>query len=189
MKRILIGAVIGAVIMFLWGAFSHMVLLIGVGFKPLPNEDAVIENMRGKIPEEGLYFFPGKDLKEKLAPELEAAWEAKYRTGPTGFLLYHKGGGTPISPKKLFVQIMSILLAAAVTAFVISLILAPYWQRVLSISLFGVFAWLSISVIYWNWYGFPSSFFIAQGIDQSVGWLLAGLAIAKVVPPPTRPVC
>lgn len=186
MKRIVIGAIAGAVLMFVWGAFSHLVLLIGVGFRPLPNEAAVIEKLSTSIPDEGLYFFPGTDLRGNPTPEQEAAWEAKYRTGPTGLLLYRPTGGTPVSPKKLLTQMLSNLLAAAIAAFVVSLMLAPYWQRVLAITLLGIFAWLSVSAIYWNWYGFPSSFFIAQGVDQAVGWLFAGLAIAKVVSPPKR---
>src|SRR5262249_46799930 len=56
MKRIVIGAIAGAVIIFIWGAFSHMVLLIGVGFTPLPSEDRVLAELRGAIPKEGLYF-------------------------------------------------------------------------------------------------------------------------------------
>ena len=188
MKRIVVGAIAGAVIFFVWGAFSHLVLLVGIGFKPLPDENTVLEKLRSAIPEDGLYFFPGTDLRGSPTPEQKAAWEAKYRTGPTGLLLYNPAGGTPVSPKKLLAQLSSNVLAAAIAAFLVSLMLAPYWQRVLVIALLGVFAWLSISAIYWNWYGFPSSFFIAQGVEQAVGWLLAGFAIAKVVPPATRSV-
>jgi hypothetical protein len=35
-----------------------MVLLIGVGFNRLPDEDAVIEKLRNSVSKEGLYFFP-----------------------------------------------------------------------------------------------------------------------------------
>lgn len=72
MKKILIGAIAGAVIIFVWGAFTHMVLLTGVGFRPLPNEDGVIEKLSSSIPEEGLYFFPGKDFSGKTTPEQES---------------------------------------------------------------------------------------------------------------------
>jgi hypothetical protein len=186
MKRIVIGAFTGAVIMFVWGAFSHMVLLIGVGFNRMPDEDAVIEKLRNSIPKEGLYFFPIIDFRGNPTVDQRAAWEAKYRAGPTGLLLYHPTGGAPLSSKKLLTQFLSNLLSAGIAAYIVSLVLAPYWQRVLAITLFGVFAWLSISAIYWNWYGFPTSFFVAQGVDQTVGWLLAGFAMAKLVPSFTR---
>ena len=42
----------------------------------------------------------------------------------------------------------------------------------------GVFAWISISVPHWNWYGFPCAFILGELIDQVVGWTLAGLAMS-----------
>lgn len=51
MKGIVIGAISGAVILFVWGAFSHMVLLVGIGFKPLPNETEIIKKFRSSIRE------------------------------------------------------------------------------------------------------------------------------------------
>jgi hypothetical protein len=81
-----------------------MVLLIGIGFRPLPNEDAVIEKLSSSIPKEGFYFFPGKELRGNPTPEQEAEWEAKYRRGPTGILIYRSTGGTPVSPRKLLIS-------------------------------------------------------------------------------------
>jgi hypothetical protein len=56
MKRIIIAAISGCVIIFIWGAFSHMVLLIGTGFTLLPNEDSVIKTLESSIPKKGLYL-------------------------------------------------------------------------------------------------------------------------------------
>ena len=41
----------------------------------------------------------------------------------------------------------------------------------------GVFSWASIEIAYWNWYGFPAAFVLAELIDQVVGWSLATLAM------------
>lgn len=141
--------------MFVWGAFSHMVLLIGVGFNRLPDEDAVIEKLRNSVPKEGLYFFPIIDFRGNPRPEQRADWEAKFRAGPTGLLLYHPTGGTPLSQKNLLTQFLSNLRSAGIAAYIVFLVLAPYWQRVSAITLFGVFAWLSISAIYWIGMVFP----------------------------------
>ena len=51
----------------------------------------------------------------------------------------------------------------------------------LFVTLLGVFGFLTISVPYWNWYGFPADFTAAEAIDQSVGWLLAGLVLAGII--------
>src|SRR5438445_13317414 len=43
-------------------------------------------------------------------------------------------------------------------------------------------AWV-ICVPYWNWYGFPGNFTVAQIADRTIGFLLAGLAMAAIVNP------
>ena len=98
-------------------------------------------------------------------------------------LIYRpQGGALPLSGRQLFNEFLSNVLGAWVAALVVALMAASYWRRVGAIALFGLFAWLSISVSYWNWYGFPSDFILAEGVDQVAGWLLAGLAIARIVP-------
>ena len=185
--RLAMGAFLGALIMFFWSAFSHMLLLKGVGFTPLPDEELVTGQLKTSVGDEGLYFFPGRDFRSSYTPEQEATWETKFRQGPTGMLLYHSGGVSSVSPRKLLVQFLSEFLAAAIAALIVSRMIGPNWQRVLAVALFGAFGCLSVSTIYWNWYGFPDSFFAAQCVDQVVGWLFAGVPIVGVTPKPQLP--
>src|SRR5216684_3704034 len=181
MKRIFLAAISGCVIIFIWGAFSHMVLLIGAGFTPLPNEDKIIKTLESSIPGKGLYFFPRKDFRRSTA-EQESSFDEKFRTGPVGIIVYRPVGGSPFSANKLLTQLASSFISTLILAFIVSLIAAPYWKRVFAVSLLGGLACASVSTIYWNWYEFPNEFFLAQCIDQVVGCFLAGLAIAKIVP-------
>jgi hypothetical protein len=182
MKRIVIAAIAGCAILFIWGAFSHLVLLIGAGFTPLPNEDKIIKTLENDIPKKGLYFFPGTDFKPRTA-EQESAFTQKFTTGPVGILVYRPVGGNPFSVNKLFTQLTCNFLSTLILAFIISLIAASYWKRVFAIALLGGLSCVSVSSIYWNWYEFPTEFFMAQCIDQVVGCFLAGLAIARLVRP------
>jgi hypothetical protein len=184
LKRIIIAAISGTVIMFIWGGFSHMVLFIGAGFTPLPNEDKVIEILKSSIPEQGLYLFPGKDFRKKYTPGEESAFMNKFQFGPVGMLMYRPVGGNPLSPKKLITQLMSNFLSSLTAAFVTSLLLTTYWKRVLAITLLGGLACISVGMIYWNWYEFPTNFFLAQCIDLLICFFLAGLLIAKLAPQP-----
>ena len=52
--------------------------------------------------------------------------------------------------------------------------------RVVVAGAMGLFAWLTISVPYWNWYMFPVSFTLGAWIEQVVGWVLAGAAIDDI---------
>ena len=96
-------------------------------------------------------------------------------------LVYHPQGETPLSAKQLVTELASNILAALVAAFMLTLVVGSYGKRVLFVALLGLIAWLSINVSDWNWYRFPTSFVLGEGIDQIVGWLLAGLAMAKIV--------
>jgi hypothetical protein len=57
---------------------------------------------------------------------------------------------------------------------------ASFGQRVALVTLLGVFAWLSISVSYWNWYHFPGAYIAGEAIDQVGGWLFGGIVLAAV---------
>jgi hypothetical protein len=184
MKRIAIAAIAGGVIVFIWGAISHMLLPFGsMGFSTLPNEDAVTAALKSSIPDEGLYIFPGIDMSGDATEEEQAAWAARLRSGPRGLLVYHPQGSEPMSPRQLLSELLANVLAAAVAAFLVSLMAAAYGRRVLAVALLGLFGWLSLEVSFWIWYGFPGSFIAAEAVTEVVGWFLAGLAIARIVPP------
>jgi hypothetical protein len=78
---------------------------------------------------------------------------------------------------------LSDVLATRIVSHFISLVIATYWRRVGLAALLGAFASFAISSIYWNWYRFPTAFFLAQGVDMVVGWSLAGAVVAKLIPP------
>jgi hypothetical protein len=184
--KIVLSGIVGGVVVFLWGALSHMALPLGtMGLKTLPGEDAVLAPMRDSIHEPGFYFFPGIEL-DNPTPEAQAAWDAKMKAGPTGILIYHPSGMTPMS--RLFaIELASGILAAILASFIVNSVVAGYGIRVLCVTAMGLFGWLTISVPYWNWYRFPVGITLAEGIDQTVGWLLAGLAIAGIVGRSPRP--
>ena len=50
-------------------------------------------------------------------------------------------------------------------------------------TLIGLLASIMTSVPFWNWYGFPTDFTLAQIIETTVGWFLAGIALAAIVRP------
>jgi hypothetical protein len=181
MKRILLGGIFAGLVVFIFSAIDHMALPTGhMGLKSLPQEDSVSGAMRAAISEPGLYVFPGIDMQKRMSPEEEKAWTAKYVAGPTGILVYSPGGEPPMQPRMLSTELAADILAACIAAFAVSLTRATFGQRVLLVTLFGLFAWLSISVSYWNWYRFPTAYIVAEGIDQVGGWLCGGFVLAAV---------
>jgi len=187
MRRILIGGLAGGVILFAWGAFSHIVLPIGkMGLRSLANEETVLATMKAAIREPGLYFFPGApgfDEGREMSEEEARAWEAKNMAGPAGLLLYHPHGESPMGPGQLGTQFAADVVAALLACLLLSWTVVSYGRRVLFVALMGLFAWVSISAPYWIWYRFPTDFIVGEAIGQVVGGLLAGLAVAAIVKP------
>jgi hypothetical protein len=186
MKRILLAALLGGLAIFIWTAVAHMFLPIGgMGISTLPNEDIVLQSLADNIPAEGMYMFPGWDMS-KAEPE-EEAWYEKHRNGPAGILIYKPKGGEAMPPSMLINEFITNFLAVLIMAFVAASLTGSYGRRVLLLTLFGFFAWFSISASYWIWYGFPAAAVIAEGIDIIVGALVASLVVAIMVPAPAAP--
>jgi hypothetical protein len=66
--------------------------------------------------------------------------------------------------------------------------IAGYSRRVLAVLLLALFGFCSLSLSYWNWYGFPTTYIGAELLTEAIGWLLAGLAIARLAPGRPLPV-
>jgi len=185
-KRTLLAAIVGGFVMFAWSALAHMVLPLGeMGLSSIPAqaESAVLEGLRANLPGPGLYFYPGMTGQDAAAM---AAWTEKVETGPSGLLLYHPSGGAVMGASTLLGEIGSDVLAALIAAIVLANVafegLVP---RAGLTALLGLFAWASISLSTLIWYRYPAPFVVAEGVEQVVGWFLAGLAMARLVRPAT----
>ncbi len=182
MNRVLLAGIVGGIVMFVWSAISHMVLQIGeAGISTLPQEESLTAAMRENVREPGFYFFPGMDMSRQATPEERSAWEAKIKSGPAGILVVDPDGYEPMPPSTLIVELITNIVAATLAAFVIVKTAGALGSRIVDALIFGLVAWFSISISYWNWYKFPTAFVIAEGVDLAVGWTLAGIAMAIIL--------
>lgn len=180
-KSLLLAVLSGALALFIWGGFSHMFLLKGVGFRPLPSESALTRELQNHLAEDGLYFFPGIDLGSAPLEAEQQAWEQRFRRGPTGFLIYHPNGDEPVSLGKLGRQALSHLFASLLVGLVV-MTLRLTWRPAAGLGLaMGGFACSLVASIYWNWYGYPTAFFLAQCADVLVGGTLLGAVVGAVL--------
>ena len=181
--RIVIAALVGGIAVFGWGAISHMVLPLGeMGLSRLRGEEALVAQIKLSVTEPGFYMFPGMDPdSNKMTLPEQVAWEKKYEAGPRGVVIFDPTGDKAMGPKMLGTEFASNVLGCLMLAIVLAHIPAPLGKRVMLATLMGLFAWLMIDVSYWNWYRFPTIFAVQGLIDQGVGGLVAGLAIALVL--------
>jgi hypothetical protein len=191
MGRVVLGALLAAVVVFFWGAAAHMVLPLGtMGIRQIPDEDGMLAAFRGSITTPGFYFFPGMDHSKPASSSEVEAVVAKIKQGPTGILVIHTiTGGEAMSPRQLGTELATNVVSALVAAWLLTNVVSGYARRVFFVTLLGVFGFVTVNVPYWNWYGFPTDFTSAQAIEHIVGWFLAGLVLAAIVRPSTaRPV-
>jgi hypothetical protein len=185
MKRIVLAAILGGLVVFIVSAICHMATPLGTaGMMIMPNEDPVIDNLRANLTESKVYFFPGMSMQAKPSEAEQKAWEEKVRRGPSGLIIYTAGGTEPAFPKQLAIEFLTVVLSCFVAAWVLSRVVGSYASRVIIVTLFALFAFLSISASHWNWYAYPSAFILAEAAGEIISYLLAGLVIAKIVPPP-----
>jgi len=185
MKKILWAGLAGGLVVFVWGFVAHTVLPLGeMGLQPMPVNSPLLESMTANLAQEGLYYFPGREVGRKQTEAEEAVWTTKYRMGPNGLLLYHPTGSDPMSPGKLGRELATDIAGALLLAYLLVAIAGTTgaqvpWAKQLRIALAaGLFSWAAISLPHWNWYGFPGAFILAELIDQIVGWTLATLVMA-----------
>jgi hypothetical protein len=182
--RIIIAAIVGGIIVFVWSAVAHIVTPLGtMGMSSLPDETHVMESLRA-VPSSGMYYFPGMDMTKKPTPEEQKAYEAKLAGGPSGLLIIKTSGGEGMSPRALGSELASNVVAALIAAILVSFMVGSWFKRAFAVALFGVFGVVSLLVSYWIWYHFPTAYVCGELVTEVVGWFLAGLAIAKIVRPP-----
>lgn len=189
-KRVLLGALVGGVVVFIVGALLHTVLGLGeVGVRAIPQEDTMLSAMRAAIPASGFYIFPAPNMtpgRSKAQMQADnAAYAAKFAQGPSGILVYTTGNGVALNYGKLLGGEFAI---DVVSAFFLACILAmgaggrsSYWKRVFAVTLAGLFAGIFLGLEYWNWYNFPTNYTCAYIAIVVIEWFFAGLAMAAVV--------
>ena len=173
MKRILVGALVGAILMFAWQAISHMFMdYHNAGLKQAPNSQAIMATLSSNITEEGQYFLP--DLKPGATQAEETEMNKQMEGKPWAFITYHKAWKTDmVTP--MIRQFATMLLVLALFIWVLGKNSGSY-STVLGKSLvtgFIIFlaAWYPQNI----WWQTPWPVLQAELIDLLVGWGLAGL--------------
>ena len=178
--RAVIAGILGGIVFFVWAAAAHMALPLGeMGMRQATAEDPVIAAMKENLPGPGIYSLPGLSGEQMGDAAAVAAYSAKAKANPYAFFVYQPQGRDGMAMGgNLATQLVTDILSAIVVAWVLSLGAIGFGRRVLASAALGAFSWLTISAPYWNWYRFPTEFTVATLVEQVVGWLLAGLAIA-----------
>jgi len=187
MTRIVAGGVAAGIVLFFWGFVAHMLLPLGeLGLQSIPTDENLAEAIKKDVREPGLYFLPGRDMSKSQSAEDMEAHMAKVAKGPYGFMVLYPNGRDVSLGKRLPIEFGTNVVCGLLAAIIVSQLRPGLIVRTACVSIVGLLASLMTLVPYWNWYGYPTDFTVAQIAEHTVGWLLAGLVLASIVRPSTK---
>ncbi|HST77637.1 MAG TPA: hypothetical protein VLN58_04025 [Verrucomicrobiae bacterium] len=189
MGRKILAGILGGIAFFTWSSIAHLATDLGqTGFSELPNEQAVVNDLKANITAPGLYFFPGYGLgpnathSQKMAAMKDLA--PRIKAGPIGLMVYHPTGYDALSPRQMLTElgtnIVQVLLAVFLLGQTTITSFAGRWRF---ITVAGILAAISTNISYWNWYGFPVNYTLAYISVIMVGFACAALVAAALVKP------
>jgi len=187
-KRVLLAGLLGGIAMFAWTSLAHMVLPLGAaGVREIPNEQGVLSAMQtslGAAP--GFYFFPGTGLGPDATMQQKRAamdqYAQKLAANPSGILIYHPAGATPMTAAQLATEFFTELIEALLAVILLSQTrLTSFASRLGFVIVAGMLATIATNVSYWNWYGFPATYTAAYMTTGVVGFICLGLVAAAVL--------
>jgi len=175
MKSLLLGTMLGGLTAFVWSSLSWEV--IGWHEKTMlafRNDEEVAAVISSHTVQDGTYILP-------YAPSPpDAKSMERMERGPIVVAAVRRGGFGSYA-QAMGLQVASLFGAAfLLTWLVLQTGGLSYGRRVLFLGVVGLAASVIVDLPNMNWWGFSGSFTAVNLADNTVTWLLAGLAIAKV---------
>ena len=178
-------ALIGGLIVFIWGLFSWMVFpWHQTCLKKFANESDVANVIMDNAPDAGMYVLPNTfayhegDMSQK---EMTRGMEMMER-GPFMFASVRPAGMGKMSMGPFVVSlIIQIIGAFIVTWMLMQTKNLPFKKQVGFVTVFGLGVGILGQLPDWNWWGFSYAYILTNIIDLVIGWFLAGFGIAKVL--------
>jgi hypothetical protein len=179
MKRQILAGILGGIAMYAWSSLAHIATPLGMtGLSELPNEQVVLDTLRANIGDRhAMFYYPGMGGNTDMA-----AYEQKLAGAPNGLLIYHPPGGKSMQVSQLVGEFLSELFQIMLAVFLLSKTsITGFGGRAGFITAAGVLAGIGVTFSYWNWFGFPTSYSVAQFAIIVTGYLAAGLTAAAVL--------
>lgn len=171
MKKLLIGALVGGILVFAWQTLSWTVLnLHAKEYKKVANQDSVMNYLSSQFSEDGQYSLP-REKENATAKEMED-FQKSMQGKAWAIVSYHKAYNTD-----MMMNIIRGLLVAIISAFFVCWILMKQktspGNTFISSLLIGVVGYLFIPYSGYIWYQTPGA--TTNLIDAIVSWGACGI--------------
>ncbi len=186
--RVLVGAVVSALALLLWGFLFWAVLSVpGEVERAVPDEPGLMQTLRERLPASGTYTFPAPPARRAArdATALEA-FRQRNLAGPIGMIHWRSGGTDPLSPRNHLLGFLHLLAASFVAALLLAVALPAldsYARRAAFVFGLGVFAVLAVRLSDPVWWHLPWGHFLHAALYDGAAWFISGLVLGGIVKP------
>lgn len=181
MKKILIGSLVGAIILFVFQAAMWMSGMNNDFSSYTTNQAAIMENLNSNLDADGLYMMPMNDPAVKQTHEQEEKYMQENVGKPWAMVFYHQSmhGMDPMYMVRGFFH--SLIAVLMVTLVLSAGGWVQFGTRFIVCMAFGVFTIALAPMNSMNWWDMPFSFVKPQIMDLTLGWALVSLWLASYV--------
>jgi hypothetical protein len=181
MRNLIVGSLLAAVAMFIFGAVYWNSPAVGAGARDVADDAAAQAMLKSTFPETGLYWVPGLALMAEDADRFNALHEA----GPVAMVNIRHQSGPAASPGTFAAGLLhewAVCFLIGLLLMKVSPSLPGYGDRVRFVTAAGVVMAVFVNIGAVIWWRMPMAFQFAEGIYNVIAWFLAGMVLARFVP-------
>lgn len=179
MKNVVIGALVAAVVVFVYQAMSWMVLPFHANtLKYTPQQDAILAALTSNLQEDGVYAVP--NLPPGSTQEQYSEFDKSMIGKPSAIVHFDARYEGMMTSQFVWGFIIDFV-AAFIVGYVMwtaRTTLAGFGARVLLAFAFALFTVFQSSFMMANWWQTPWHYLSGEIIDHLLGWLIAGVWLA-----------
>jgi len=174
MKKILIGSLVGAIIMFIWSFLAWMILPVHENtYKYTDKQDAILQVLAESNLESGMYGMPSAPTKEEQMKIME---ENKGKPGAA--IQYLKEDPGMGANQYIFGLLFNFIMVFAASMLLVNNMNGSFFSRWWMVMMFAVVIIFGIYLMQWNWMGHTWDYTRDFILDTACGWGINGLWLA-----------
>ena len=172
MKKLIIGAIVGGIIIFVWQSLSFTVLdLHAKAFQYTPKQQEIISYLGSQFAEEGQYLLP-RPANEGSSEEMEAHMKAS-EGKPWAMISYHKAMNMNMGLNMIRGLLVDIIAAGLLCWILLKMNLPSFGTVLISSILVGLIVFMNGIYTQHIWY--ETFDIMAHFMDAIVAWGACGL--------------
>lgn len=172
MKKLIIGALVGGIIIFIWQTLSWAILnLHGAGQRYTPKQDTILSFLNSQFSEDGSYFLPNYP-PGTTHEEMEKQMEEK-KGKPWAMIQYHKALDISMGGNMARGAIVNIIMVALLCWILLKISPASFGNTFLACLFTGIIIFINAPYTSHIWY--KTADIWAHLGDALIGWGLCGI--------------